>query len=1632
MPQRIIILFFTLVSFPVIAQIVLDPEQVGNEWIDENKTYFKVNIYQEGIYHITYHELLAAGMPVDQINGSQIELYSYGKPLRIRVSSKGVLGPNDFVEWYGSPNDGTVDALLYSHPEEEQLNPKVSLYTRERPYYLTWTDSPFTLQYYQLTNGTNDNNNPITEQYYMHRELMVFDSFHYKPTHDGRNFIRYSSMDIGEGFGTKLAGERSIEIPISELSEIGIDPRLKIRFGTNVLSRSWRVLLDDKIVTTISTGGYSVEDIDVKIPLADINNGFATIKLVPLNNNNEKHALASIELQYPRAYVFDTTSYIRYSQHPSFVGRKIQIPNYGGSDPVAYNLSAGYYLFPEMREGQLTMKIPQTNREEEWVILDQTVGVKNIQHINKMTLKSELTASDYLIFSNSELIKSGAIDDYASYRRSIEGGGYNVNIVDVSSLYDRYGYGIIGHPIAIKNYMADLRSHDILPSFVFMIGKGREYDKIRNTDQSALVPTFGVPGSDHVLLAERGQRVPDLAVGRLAAITPQNVRDYLSKIKDHELSITGDQTIRDQGWKKKILHLSGGSADIQESIFRFLTSMGKVIETNTFGADVFTFRKRSADPIKTAKSESIVTRINEGASILTFFGHSAVGTFDFSLEDPSKYSNKGRNPIILSLGCHSGNIHTSSPGISEEFVLEPDNGAIAFIASSGTAYAEPQYLSGLHFYDLIGSEMYGMPIGQILNSSLEKSRDSESLSSQTLSEQLTLHGDPAYHYQTFKGPDYLIDPASIEVQPSIINANTSYVSLNFDVVNIGTLIDEVLDLRIIHLLPDGNAFDTTYTTIGAPGFRTTISLDLTNPGDISIGANRLLIEIDPHNQLPEFPSDAAKSNNKYIDSEGIEGVSYFVFDNSAKPIYPPPYGIVGDPNLSLQASLNNGLVNSGKYVIELDTTDVFNSPFLTRKDIIGDQSLIEWTPSITWQEEKVYYWRIAPVVDNDILKANQWRSSSFVYLSGHTSGWNQSHYFQQKKNAYTAIQLQQEDRKLGFTERVWDVRIKNELRQEQDFWVFVNSTPWASLNPKKLAPALAIFIWDPASVIFNNNGNDFGSLAFSKDVFIYKMDQLKDRRNVIKLLDAVPDGARVFIHTVLGDATSDLHVEEWAGDSLILGTTIFDVLEEYGARKVREFIDRGTVPYTFVFDKGGDAVVEDIANNIEEVIDLSTKATSNWDQGAVTSLNIGPAQQWNTLKWAESKTAEDLTSLTISGISAQGKEEEIIVVTDQYEIDLSAINARDFPYLKLRYDSKDDVTKTSANLDYWRVLHEVLPDAAVYTSPMSPSIVDTLNAGEVLNINYNLRNLAPTNMAGMLVKYSLVDEKGKISKAAAQRTAALQGNQILNISQKLSTDQLSGTYQLVIEVNPNLEIREQTDCNNFGYKTIYIRPDGRNPFLDVTFNGKHIRDGEIVPEKSIIIVTLEDPGSFVLLNDHNDFDITLTYPQVFVWEPDTSSIAVEWVPATDLSNNQAQFILTPTLNLEGIYTLEVNAKDKAGNPSADRAYRVTFEIKKEENPILLAVGPNPTSDFVTFDYNLKDDRIPEIFDLYIYSTDGKLVKHVDKEDFGGLRKGSNTYRWNATTSVGEILPTGLYFYEIINSFDSRKDKLKGSVFVLHP
>ncbi|MBK8721537.1 MAG: hypothetical protein IPL95_04490 [Saprospiraceae bacterium] len=428
---------------------------------------------------------------------------------------------------------------------------------------------------------------------------------------------------------------------------------------------------------------------------------------------------------------------------------------------------------------------------------------------------------------------------------------------------------------------------------------------------------------------------------------------------------------------KNMIHLGGGGPAEQAIIKTYINDLKSTIERTKYGPNVNSFFKTSTDPIQISQSDLILKRINDGVSVITFFGHAAIGTFDFSIDNLGSYKNKNKYPFIMSLGCYSGNIHNNIRGIGKRFVFEKDAGGLSFGATSGQGYIYPLYLLAKNFYQALGDSLYGGTIGDQLQYALKKTDNNNSFDVYTLVQQFNLLGDPAMKLYPSVGSDFLVDNTSINFSPNVITTQQDSFKVTFNIQNIGYKSNDSMNVEIIREFPDGTKATPHSIRILAPSYSDTYTISLPIGGKKSNGLNKVYIKADSKSEIVELPSGTAESNNELVGVNGF-GASFYIIDNNAIPLYPSEFAIVNKPKVTLKASTGNPLAISQKYLMEIDTTEQFNSPLRRRQEIIQTGGILQWEPNIPYYNEKVYYWRVT--VDSTIPSIGYtWSNSSFVY-----------------------------------------------------------------------------------------------------------------------------------------------------------------------------------------------------------------------------------------------------------------------------------------------------------------------------------------------------------------------------------------------------------------------------------------------------------------------------------------------------------------------------------------------------------------------------------------------------------------------------------------------------------------------------
>ena len=123
--------------------------------------------------------------------------------------------------------------------------------------------------------------------------------------------------------------------------------------------------------------------------------------------------------------------------------------------------------------------------------------------------------------------------------------------------------------------------------------------------------------------------------------------------------------------------------------------------------------------------EQLKELFQEGLSLLLYFGHSSSSTLDFNLDDPTNYNNPGKYPIFIALGCNAGNLYGfnqtrlyTTETISDKFVLTPNRGSVAFLATTSLGIVQYLDIFNSNNYKALTFSKYGHTIGEIVQEAI--------------------------------------------------------------------------------------------------------------------------------------------------------------------------------------------------------------------------------------------------------------------------------------------------------------------------------------------------------------------------------------------------------------------------------------------------------------------------------------------------------------------------------------------------------------------------------------------------------------------------------------------------------------------------------------------------------------------------------------------------------------------------------------------------------------------------------------------------------------------------------------------------------------------------------------------------
>lgn len=1630
---KILLFFYFYLSF-----FQLFAQNIGNEWINFTQPYYKISVIQTGIHKITYEYLAARGFPVSAANPQYYQIWRRGSEISIQIQGEadGVFNSGDNISFFAQSNDGMQESNIY-HDSTEQTHPYLSLYSDTSAYFLTV--SPNRKGKRMVTSSGIDN---VNIQPYHLEETVVVQKNRYNEARLNPDDPKPSWGVSGEGWvGNAFGQNQSDEIimPISNVYPFGDVPLVQLRVAGAYPSDH---LLKLEVINSTNNATETFSDLTFSNYTANTftrslfnfntikNTNTVKLKLTELRDSYA--CLAYIKIIYPQLFDMQGVESKYFNISASNFQAGINVANPPNNSLV--------YDITDFQNPIIINSIVQNN-----VLKFNTPAIGNrklyISSVGKLSTVADLkpflfsyinsSISDYLIVTHQNLLPE--VIKYANYRSSIEGGNYKTMIATTEDLYNQFSYGET-NPLAIRNFCRYMYKHSTSKNiFLFLVGQGVQVNQenggySRFNAQSAnylknYIPPFGFPPSD-LLYSVGVNKTSNNAIfptGRLAAKSGADVINYLNKVIEQE------KLPQYLDWRKNSLLISGGRTIEEFSNFKnYINGFKNILEGKFLGGNSKTYGKSTPE---STEIFNVSSEINAGIALLITFGHTSPTQFDVDIGAASNpifnYSNKGRYPFLYINGCQSGNSFVANT-TSENWLITPDKGAILALGHTdvGEAYTLSQYGNIFLSTAYSDTSFLDKSVGEIQLAANNKFVDKSTFGAYGLAQmqQFMLQGDPAIKLYNPKIPDYYVTDSYLSLQSidkSTLNAQTDNFGLKFKVMNFGKYSEDSLRVLVTRTLNDGKKI-VYKPQIFAPVARDQTYIFKLKSEENGGGLNMFELKINYNNKIEE-----SNYNNN------VAKIEFSMPSNGIVCLFPTEFSIVSAQDVNFTAQSLNLLANNKNYVLEIDTSYLFNSKIKIISTIKNSESLVELRENIfknlPIKDSTVFFWRVRYkeyLPKEDTL----WGNSSFMYIKDSPPGWSQAIFPQFFKNELTNIVQDTIKRDWKFKETKFKI---------EAFTSGINVVNACENTYLKYNDNYAIRPGGMCRDRGNCNGT-FGLAISNSELkpYVFDLDGQKEYFECKPL-------ANKFMGPVSGNFEAYLNAIP-AGDYVILlssanqpisswSPTLKMAMNNFGTKKI-ELLKDGW-PYLFIGQKGKKGLLE--------LLPDTTSGTSPFEQnlygvytikstlknGKITSTRVGPASEWGTMykKFTKKELLDgDKSDITIYGQDLLGNNTKIFQGNFNESLQLNAIaDPLKFPYLYFETNVSDSLNFTPPQLKKWQVLYGGVAEGTIY---FNSDYIDTAlyninkkQEGDSIFLKFAFKNISEKSYSAdsLIVQYSMFNSIKNKKIILTDKIKAPKPNTVSTFSQKFATENMEGSNYIQIYVNPKITPEITYNNNIFDLPVFQVISDSSNPILDVTFDGKKIANGQKVSPNVQIDVRLHDENKY-LYNDTSGFKMMLrkicdnqkndscSYKLIPL-----KSSEVSYILGSRFNNNQFSVAYKPTTLVDGKYSFWVNGTDAKKNISGFKPYQIDFEVVSDCKIVELYAYPNPMENSCNFYLDLicNDSIINN--KIKIIDVNGKIVQLLKNEDLV-KNKDSNRlidFYWDGSSSLKNKITSGLYIYE---------------------
>lgn len=934
-----------------------NPSFSGGYWYDPNKNYFKLYIKKEGVYRVTYDELIAAGVPLGTNTPiDKIELFANEETVPIDIVDNGdqIFNSGDYFQFVGFPPPPSANSYL-------------NIYNKSNVYWFSY-QSDSTGNHYNNISGYPQG---FSKTYYSSKHVLHFER---DTLYERLGYSSTEQVDYWLWQKATAQGGQSIfgfEDFFDQFPNKTIDSNwVKLRIGMHGMTNNVWCSPDHKAYIEITDQEIGIHEWDgqeatIFEKMFYVSND--SINIFPTGNrlnvwvtgencnppfNNDEIRINWYEFEYWRR-LRASTNHFDFKSHDEGVIRfwmtqwlrqnsKIYIPE-------KRKLITNAVITNDPNKSVIFMDTASVGTEYFCVADDYYLTVDSIVADQSSNLRNTANGADYIIIYHNKFESIAQQLDILRRNTFPDENIPNarVKMVEVHEIYDEFSGGLLD-PYALNKFVkyAFYNWAQAAPSYVVLIGDmSYDYREILPTSRKNYIPsipyfsfTYGQAASDNMIVAVVGTDVvPDLAIGRISIETVAEGNIMMDKLRNYP---------DDPGkkWKQNVLAVASGLSYEDQLNFGFNDASIELceafVEPQGFQCTkIFNFPEPEHIQYQGGGPE-IREAINEGTVLVNYYGHGGGFQWDliFTVDDIYLLENEGRLPLILSVTCYTSHFDNQDV-FGEIFNKIEGKGSIGFFGSTGLTYwGVAKAMNREIFKDIFSFRNY--IVGKAFLNAKTRIPGSGVYASQIALQ--TYLGDPVTKLALPEYPDFEISSSGISLTPpNPIIGDT--ISVGLVINNWGT--NFLTDSVTVELF--ANSADTSYQ-IGItkrPNFPYRDSLAFTwipNKG----GLYELTAVVN---------GDDAIMEEDHSDNEASE---LFLIFNISEPNIVKPIDGYSTTAGSLEfvfADIGHYLRKDLTYYIEIDTSMDFQNPIITTP------ALSPAGAHLTWQSPNLpvgtYFWR---------------------------------------------------------------------------------------------------------------------------------------------------------------------------------------------------------------------------------------------------------------------------------------------------------------------------------------------------------------------------------------------------------------------------------------------------------------------------------------------------------------------------------------------------------------------------------------------------------------------------------------------------------------------------------------------------